>query len=178
PGLKRFHATWEDDLFIARTGYTGEEGYELLLSGIKAQDWWQRLIASGVMPCGLGARDTLRLEAGMCLYGTDMDETTTPLKSGLGWTVALEPTERDFIGRTVLVSQQAAGGPSHQQIGLLLQGKGLLRNGQVVITDLGEGVITSGGFSPSLSRSIALARVPKGASSCEIRIREQIVSAA
>jgi len=176
--LKRFHATWKDDLFIARTGYTGEEGYELLLPGIKAQDWWQRLVANGVMPCGLGARDTLRLEAGMCLYGTDMDETTTPLESGLGWTVALEPAERDFIGRTALVSQQTAGGPSHQQVGLLLQGKGLLRNGQVVITDLGEGVITSGGFSPSLGRSIALARVPRGASSCEIRIRGQIVPAA
>jgi aminomethyltransferase len=176
--LKRFHATWEDDLFIARTGYTGEDGYELLLPGIKAQDWWQRLVASGVMPCGLGARDTLRLEAGMCLYGTDMDETTTPLESGLGWTVALEPPERDFIGRAALEAQQAAAGSSHQQVGLLLQGKGLLRNGQPVITNLGEGVITSGGFSPSLGKSIALARVPVGANSCEVLIRGQSVPAA
>ncbi|MGR6035377.1 MAG: glycine cleavage system aminomethyltransferase GcvT [Candidatus Nitrosoglobus sp.] len=176
--LKRFHATWEDDLFIARTGYTGEDGYELLLSGIKAQDWWQHLVAGGVMPCGLGARDTLRLEAGMCLYGTDMDEKTTPLESGLSWTVALEPTERDFIGRTALEAQQDAAGPPHQQIGLLLQGKGLLRNGQLVITNLGEGVVTSGGFSPSLDRSIALARVPAGANSYEVLIRGQAVPAA
>jgi aminomethyltransferase len=175
--LKRFHATWEDDFFIARTGYTGEDGYELLLPGVKAQDWWQRLVASGVMPCGLGARDTLRLEAGMCLYGTDMNETTTPLEAGLGWTVALEPLERDFIGRAVLKTQQAIG-CSCQQVGLLLQGKGLLRNGQPVVTNLGEGVITSGGFSPSLGRSIALARVPVGANSCEILIRGQAVPAA
>jgi aminomethyltransferase len=175
--LKRFHATWEDDLFIARTGYTGEDGYELLLPGVKAQDWWRRLVASGVMPCGLGARDTLRLEAGMCLYGTDMNETTTPLESGLGWTVALEPLERDFIGRAVLETQQATG-CSCQQVGLLLQGKGLLRNGQSVVTDLGEGIVTSGGFSPSLGKSIALARVPVGANNCEVCIRGQAVPAA
>ncbi|QBQ53806.1 glycine cleavage system aminomethyltransferase GcvT [Nitrosococcus wardiae] len=175
--LKRFQAVWENELFVARTGYTGEDGYELLLPGEKAPGWWQRLVASGVMPCGLGARDTLRLEAGMCLYGTDMDETTTPLESGLGWTVAWEPTERDFIGRDALEAQQAAGCP-RQLVGLLLQGKGLMRNGQRVVTPVGEGVVTSGGFSPSLERSIALARVPteaKGA--CEVYIRDRAVAA-
>ncbi|KFI23599.1 glycine cleavage system aminomethyltransferase GcvT [Nitrosococcus oceani] len=176
--LKRFQATWEEGLFVARTGYTGEDGYELLLSGSQAQDWWRRLQAGGAKPCGLGARDTLRLEAGMCLYGADMDETTTPLESGLGWTVAWKPPERDFIGRAVLEAQQAAGCP-HQQVGLLLQGKGLMRNGQTITTNLGEGVVTSGGFSPSLERSIALARVPVGADGpCEVQIRGRAVPAA
>ena len=170
-GLKRFHALWENELFIARTGYTGEDGYELLLPGSEAQAWWQRLLAAGVMPCGLGARDTLRLEAGMCLYGTDMDEMTTPLESGLAWTVALDPPEREFIGRAPLEAQQAAGCP-RQQVGLLLRGKGVLRNGLKITTPLGEGEITSGGFSPSLGASIALARVPRGAKGeCEVHLR-------
>ncbi len=169
--LKRFQAAWNETLFAARTGYTGEDGYELLLSEANAQDWWQQLVAAGVMPCGLGARDTLRLEAGMCLYGTDMDETTTPLESGLGWTVAWKPAERDFIGRAALEAQQSAGCP-YQQVGLLLQDKGILRNGQRVMTNRGEGAITSGGFSPTLEQSIALARVPKGASgNCEVLMR-------
>lgn len=176
--LKRFQAAWEGALFLARTGYTGEDGYELILPAAEAQDWWQRLVASGVIPCGLGARDTLRLEAGMCLYGTDMDETTTPLEAGLGWTVAWEPGERDFIGREALEAQQAAGCP-RQQVGLLLQGKGLIRNGQRVVTGLGEGVVTSGGFSPSLQRSIALARIPAGVEGhCEVSIRDRAVTAA
>ncbi|CAH9019924.1 glycine cleavage system aminomethyltransferase GcvT [Candidatus Nitrosacidococcus sp. I8] len=165
--LKRFHGTWEEDFFIARTGYTGEDGYELLLPAIDAPNWWQKMINHGVTPCGLGSRDTLRLEAGMCLYGTDMDESTTPFESGLGWTVALKPTDRDFIGRKVLEQKIA----STQQVGLLLLGKGLLRNRQPIATDLGEGMITSGGFSPTLSRSIALANVPIGASCCEVDIR-------
>lgn len=176
-GLKRFQAAWDETLFIARTGYTGEDGYELLLSEAKAREWWEQLMAAGVMPCGLGARDTLRLEAGMCLYGTDMDETTTPLESGLGWTVAWKPAERDFIGRTALESQRSAGCP-RQQTGLLLRNKGVLRNGQPIATDLGEGVITSGGFSPTLGQSIALARVPSGAAGdCEVLIRERRVPA-
>lgn len=176
--LKRFQATWDEALFVARTGYTGEDGYELLLSETKAQDWWQQLVAVGVIPCGLGARDTLRLEAGMCLYGTDMDETTTPLESGLGWTVAWKPAERDFIGRAALEAQQSAGCP-HQQVGLLLQGKGILRNEQRVMTNRGEGIITSGGFSPTLQQSIALARVPRGASGdCEVLMRGRSVPVA
>jgi aminomethyltransferase len=175
--LKRFQAFWEKEFFIARTGYTGEDGYELLLPGSEAQAWWQRLLAAGVMPCGLGARDTLRLEAGMCLYGTDMDETTTPLESGLAWTVALDPPERDFIGRAPLEAQQAAGCP-RQQVGLLLRGKGVLRNELKITTLLGEGEITSGGFSPSLGQSIALARVPRGAKGkCEVHLRGRTVSA-
>ncbi|BAW81189.1 glycine cleavage system aminomethyltransferase T [Candidatus Nitrosoglobus terrae] len=173
--LKRFHAIWKDNLFIARTGYTGEDGYELLLPGVVAQDWWQHMVNNTVAPCGLGARDTLRLEAGMSLYGTDMNEETTPLESGLGWTVALAPADRNFIGRHAL--ETAAKHLSRQQVGLLLQGKGLLRNGQLVNTNLGEGVVTSGGFSPSLDRSIALAQVPIGASSCEVLIRDRAVPA-
>jgi aminomethyltransferase len=120
------------------------------------------LLDAGVAPCGLGARDTLRLEAGMNLYGSDMDESTTPLESGLAWTVALEPAERKFIGREVLDRQKAQGVP-RKLVGLVLEGKGVLRNHQKVVCDTqGEGEITSGSFSPTLNKSIAFARVPAG----------------
>lgn len=176
--LKRFQATWDEALFVTRTGYTGEDGYELLLSGADAQDWWRRLMEAGVTPCGLGARDTLRLEAGMCLYGTDMDETNTPLDSGLGWTVAWDPAERDFIGRAALEAQKSAGCP-RRQVGLLLRDKGILRNEQPVTTNQGEGIITSGGFSPTLKRSIAFARIPREATGdCEVLIRGRTATAA
>jgi aminomethyltransferase len=147
---------------VATTGYTGEDGFEIILPATAAPFTWQMLLDAGVASCGLGARDTLRLEAGMNLYGADMDETTTPLESGLAWTVALVPPDRKFIGREVLDLQQAQG-VSRQLVGLVLEGKGVLRNHQKVVCDgKGEGEITSGSFSPTLNRSIALARLPAG----------------
>ncbi len=122
---------------------------------------WDRLLAAGVAPCGLGARDTLRLEAAMNLYGSDMDETVSPLESGLGWTVAWEPADRDFIGRAALETVRADTA-RRRFVGLLLEDKGVLRNHQRVVTENGDGEITSGGFSPTIGASIALARVPAG----------------
>ena len=159
--LKPFHSVTIGELMIATTGYTGEEGFEIILPAKAAGFTWQMLMDAGVAPCGLGARDTLRLEAGMNLYGSDMDETTTPFEAGLAWTVALEPKERKFIGREALEKQQAAGVP-RQLVGLLLEDKGVLRNHMKVFTDKGEGEIMSGSFSPTLNQSIALARVPAG----------------
>jgi len=148
------------DWAVARTGYTGEDGYEIMLPAGEAAAFWDRLAGAGVHPCGLGARDTLRLEAGMNLYGTDMDETTSPLESGLGWTVAWEPEDRDFIGRSVISAQKQAG-PARKLVGLLLEDKGVLRNHQKVVVDGVEaGEITSGSFSPTLGKAIAFARVP------------------
>ena len=158
--LKPFHAATVGELFVATTGYTGEEGFEIILPAKAAPFTWQMLNEAGVPPIGLGARDTLRLEAGMNLYGSDMDETTTPLESGLAWTVALEPTDRKFIGREVLDKQKAQGVP-RQLVGLVLEGKGVLRNHQKLICNgAGEGEISSGSFSPTLNQAIALARVP------------------
>lgn len=158
--------------FIARTGYTGEDGFEIILPGAVAPSFWQALADSSVPAIGLGARDTLRLEAGMNLYGTDMTEQTSPLQSGLGWTVAWEPAERDFIGRDALERQRQSGVDS-KLVALVLEGKGVLRNHQQVMTAAGPGEITSGSFSPTLGRSIALARIPSAAdaSSCEVDIR-------
>lgn len=164
-GLKPFFALVDgvgpDDWFVARTGYTGEDGFEIILPAAEADAFWQALAAAGVHPIGLGARDTLRLEAGMNLYGSDMSEDTTPLVSGLGWTVAWEPETRDFIGRAALEAQRRSGAPQ-QLVGLVLEGKGVLRNHQRVITPQGDGEITSGGFSPTMKASIALARIPAG----------------
>jgi len=148
-------------LFVARTGYTGEDGYEVMVPAHAAEDFWERLLAAGVKPCGLGARDTLRLEAGMALYGQDMDESTTPFEAGLAWTVAMEPADREFVGRAALEAQLAAGVP-RQTVGLVLDDKGVLRHGQRVITANGDGEVLSGTFSPTLGKSIALARVPAG----------------
>ena len=160
--LKPFHAATIGELMIATTGYTGEDGFEIILLAKAATFTWQMLREAGVAPCGLGARDTLRLEAGMALYGADMDETTTPLEAGLAWTVALEPKDRKFIGRDALEKQLATGVP-RQLVGLVLEGKGVLRNHQKIkCNGLGEGEITSGSFSPTLGQSIALARVPAG----------------
>ena len=159
---RRFHAVESGNRFIARTGYTGEDGVDLLLPAVEAPTVWDRLLAAGVAPCGLGARDTLRLEAGMSLYGSDMDETTTPLVSGLGWTVAWQPAEREFIGRAALEQQQAVGAPQ-TFIGLMLEERGVLRSHQTVYDgDRAIGVTTSGAFSPTLNRGIALARVAVG----------------
>ena len=158
--LKPFTAVLDGDWFVARTGYTGEDGFEIMLPPDKAPEFWRALTKKGVKPCGLGARDTLRLEAAMNLYGQDMDENVTPLESGLGWTVAWEPEDRDFIGRQALEAQRDAGA-KRKFVGLLLEDKGILRAHQKVVCEgAGEGEITSGTFSPTLERSIALARVP------------------
>jgi len=173
--LKPFHSATVGDLFIATTGYTGEEGFELILPSVTARDIWEALREADVAPAGLGARDTLRLEAGMNLYGQDMDDTTTPLESGLAWTVAFEPADRRFIGREVLDKQRQSG-PARELVGLVLEGKGgILRRSQKVFCDgLGEGEITSGTFSPTLACSIAFARVPGGVrtgSRCQVEVR-------
>ena len=142
--------------FIARTGYTGEDGFEIMVPAAQAEALWQALVAAGVAPCGLGARDTLRLEAGMNLYGQDMDESVSPLVSGLGWTVDLA-SPRDFVGKAALM----AAPPTQQLVGLLLlEAGGVLRAHQVVHTARGDGEVTSGTFSPTLGKSIALARLP------------------
>ncbi len=155
-GLRAFQATIYPPYFVARTGYTGEDGFEIILPGEQAAALWATLQATGVAPVGLGARDTLRLEAGMNLYGQDMDEKTSPLEAGLAWTVDLA-SPRDFIGKAALQSQP----PTRHMVGLLLLGKGILRSHQPIITAHGEGgEITSGGFSPSLGHAIGLARVP------------------
>ena len=150
------------DWFVARTGYTGEDGFEVTLPGEGATALWKRLNDLGVQSCGLGARDTLRLEAGMNLYGSDMDESTNPLETGLEWTVAFEPAGRPFIGRGSLESIRTAGSRL-RAVGLLLDERAVMRSHQRVATAAGEGVITSGTFSPTLARSIALARVPAAA---------------
>ncbi|MBD9536310.1 glycine cleavage system aminomethyltransferase GcvT [Stenotrophomonas sp. STM01] len=147
-------------LFVARTGYTGEDGYEVLLPQDQVVAFWNALLAAGVKPAGLGARDTLRLEAGMNLYGQDMDETVSPFEAALAWTVSLDEG-RDFIGRPVLEAQKAAG-DARQMIGLVMDEKGVLRHGQKVLTANGEGEILSGTFSPTLGKAIAFARVPAG----------------
>ncbi len=155
----RFSAFVHLEWFLARTGYTGEDGYEIILPAEDAPGLWEQLEQAGVRPCGLGARDTLRLEAGMNLYGQDMDESTTPLESALAWTVAWEPADRDFIGRKALEKQKAEGVP-RKLVGLVLLDRGVLRHGQVVQCATGQGEITSGSFSPTMGRSIAMARVP------------------
>ena len=147
-------------LFVARTGYTGEDGYEIVLPQDAAVGFWNALLEAGVKPAGLGARDTLRLEAGMNLYGQDMDEAVTPYEAALAWTVVLDEG-RDFIGRSALESQKTAGVP-RQLIGLVMDEKGVLRHGQKVLTANGEGEILSGTFSPTLGKAIAFARVPAG----------------
>ena len=147
-------------LFVARTGYTGEDGFEIIVPEADTVALWQALAAAGVKPAGLGARDTLRLEAGMNLYGQDMDETVSPYEAALAWTVALDEG-RDFNGRAVLEAQVANGAP-RQMIGLVMDEKGVLRHGQRVLTANGDGEILSGTFSPTLGKAIAFARVPAG----------------
>jgi aminomethyltransferase len=158
--LPRFAAASFGSLFVARTGYTGEDGFEITLPESDAAAWWKRLLDAGVRPAGLGARDTLRLEAGMNLYGQDMDENITPFEAGLAWTVALDG-ERNFIGRPALEAQRAGGVPT-QMLGAVMDEKGVLRHGQRVLCDAGEGEVLSGTFSPSVSKSIAFVRVPAG----------------
>ncbi|MGD0504297.1 MAG: glycine cleavage system aminomethyltransferase GcvT [Steroidobacteraceae bacterium] len=164
--IARFSAAAIDSWFLARTGYTGEDGFEIMLPAEEAAPVWQSLVARGVTPAGLGARDTLRLEAGMALYGSDMDESRHPLESGLAWTVAFEPEEREFIGRAALERVRSQG--CDEMVGLVLEERGVLRNHQSVLTEasaddpgLKIGEITSGTFSPTLNRAIALARVQR-----------------
>ncbi len=153
--LQPFQAAFDGDWLIARTGYTGEDGFEIAIPAEQAATVWNQLHANGITPCGLGSRDTLRLEAGMNLYGQDMDETVTPLESGLAWTLALKDA-RNFIGKAALLAQK----PTRQLIGLLLLDRGVLRAHQTVRTVHGAGEITSGTFSPTLQLGIALARLP------------------
>ena len=164
-----------ENWLIARTGYTGEDGFEITLSATGAVGVWQKLLDAGVKPCGLGARDTLRLEAGMNLYGQDMDEDISPFEAGLKWTVDLKDTARNFIGKSALDGKDAR--PVRNQFaGLLLLDRGVLRAHQKVITPQGTGEITSGTFSPSLNQSIALARLPvdvRIGSEVEVEIRDK-----
>lgn len=176
--LKPFTFTEVGDWFIARTGYTGEDGYELILPATEAEDVWRSLAALNIQPCGLGARDTLRLEAGLNLYGSDMDESVTPLESNLAWTVMLDPVERKFIGREALEKQKQLGLKT-RLVGLVLTGPGIIRNHQkVLVNGHGEGEVTSGGYSPTLEQSIALARVPvETGETCFVEIRNKQVPA-
>jgi aminomethyltransferase len=179
--LKPFFGAPFGAWFVARTGYTGEDGFEIMIPAAEAAETWNRLLAQGVKPAGLGARDTLRLEAGMNLYGNDMDENFNPLESGLAWTVAFEPEDREFIGREALERAQREGG--RELVGLLLEERGVLRSHQKVLvagaTAAGlTGEVTSGTFSPTLNRSIALARVPKSAQpNVQVEIRGKLHSA-
>jgi aminomethyltransferase len=168
-----------ENWLIARTGYTGEDGFEITVPADAAAGIWQALLAVGVRPCGLGARDTLRLEAGMNLYGQDMDEDITPYEAGLRWTVDLKDPARDFIGKSALEGKNARQARNQFQ-GLLLLDRGVLRAHQKVITPQGEGETTSGTFSPSLNQSIALARLPPAVaigSEVEVEIRDKRLKA-
>ena len=176
--LGKFAAAEVDGMFVARTGYTGEDGFEIMLPESQAVAFWNRLLDVGVKPAGLGARDTLRLEAGMNLYGQDMDEDVSPYEAALAWTVALD-AGRDFIGHAVLEQHKVHGAP-RQMIGLVMDEKGVLRHGQRVLTANGDGEILSGTFSPTLGKAIAFARVPAGepgAVRVDIRGREVPVRA-
>ena len=175
--LKPFRAMSHGDYFIARTGYTGEDGFEVLMPLSQAEAFWQALIKAEVRPCGLGARDSLRLEAGLNLYGQDMDTTTTPLESNLGWTVAYDPDDRDFIGRAALERQRSEG-VKLQLVGLVLGRGGIPRTGSAVQTAAGEGQVTSGTFGPTTDCPVALARIPAGDfDEVEVELRGRRLSA-
>jgi aminomethyltransferase len=165
------------DWFVARTGYTGEDGFEIMMPAQDALAAWRRLNALGVSSCGLGARDTLRLEAGMNLYGNDMDESTQPYESGLAWTIAMTPG-REFIGRSALSEVLKNGSPA-KLVGLVLEERGVLRSHQqVIVPQLPAGQITSGTFSPTLERSIAFARVPAATpAKVQVEIRGKLLGA-
>ena len=174
-GLAPFHAAECGEVFVARTGYTGEDGFELAFPAALAEDVWNALLRADVSPCGLGARDTLRLEAGMNLYGQDMDETVTPAESNLAWTVDFS-REREFAGRTSIERER----PQRRLLGLVLAERGVLRAHQRVVTAHGEGLTTSGSFAPTLGRSIALARVPAqvgAGDAVQVEIRERLLRA-
>lgn len=173
--MKPFFGVQAGDLFIATTGYTGEAGYEIIVSENDAADLWDKLLSAGVKPCGLGARDTLRLEAGMNLYGQDMNEDVSPLAANMGWTITWEPEDRDFVGREATAQIKAEG--SDKLVGLVMTEKGVLRPGLKVKVEGGEGIITSGTFSPTLGHSIAMARVPSTVTdTAEVEMRKKWVT--
>ena len=173
--MKLFYGAQAEDLFIATTGYTGESGYEIIVHQDKAANLWQQLLDQGVVPCGLGARDTLRLEAGMNLYGQDMDENTSPLAANMGWTITWEPEDRAFVGREAITQEKQSG--TEKLVGLVMREKGVLRAGQKIRSNEQDGVITSGTFSPTLGFSIALARVPKTVGeTVEVEMRKKWVT--
>jgi aminomethyltransferase len=177
--LGAFFAAAVGDLFVARTGYTGEDGFEVMLPAGQAAALWADLKAAGVAEAGLGARDTLRLEAGMNLYGNDMDETISPLDAGLAWTVDLK-TPREFVGRAALEQQVADAAARKALVGLKLLDKGVLRSHQKVVTPQGEGEITSGTFAPTLGFSVAMARVPRGVTAgdtVQVDVRGKLLNA-
>lgn len=176
-GLMVFQAAHAGEVFVARTGYTGEDGFELMLPHAALVALWKGLLDAGVKPCGLGARDTLRLEAGMNLYGQDMDESTRPLESGLGWTIAWDPANRDFIGRKAI--EPLRGASKRKFVGLVLEGRGIVRaHMNVRFANGATGETTSGGFAPTMKQSIAFARVDASADgACEVGIRGQWVAA-
>ncbi len=177
--LKNFRGFESDTWFIARTGYTGEMGLELILPNEEAPALWDKLLAVGVKPVGLGARDTLRLEAGMNLYGHDMDESISPIAANMAQTIAWEPADRDFIGRAAVTKHRAEqqAGKLPRLTGLVLEQRGVLREGQKVVCENGEGLITSGSFSPTLKHSIALARIPVDSGACQVDIRGTLTDA-
>jgi aminomethyltransferase len=175
-GLERFAVTAFDGWCAARTGYTGEDGFELTMPAQDAPPTWEALRALDIAPAGLGARDTLRLEAGLALYGNDLDESHHPLESGVGWTVAFDPPDRDFIGRGAL--EAARSGAGCVLVGLLLEERGVLRAHQPVLTANGAGVVTSGTFAPTLGSSIALARVPaQPGARVQVEVRGRLLGA-
>lgn len=173
-----FYGVEVDGWFIARTGYTGEDGYEIMIPLAEISDFWNGLIAAGVAPCGLGARDTLRLEAGMNLYGNDMDESVSPLQANMGWTIAWEPAERNFVGRSVIAAEKASG-LKQKLVGLVFPEKSIPRaHMKVSVPGVGEGEITSGTFSPTLQCGIAMARVPAAVGAeVQVEIRGKAISA-
>ena len=180
--LKNFQSIKLNDWFVARTGYTGELGLEVILPSEQAPSFWDALLDEEVKPVGLGARDTLRLEAGMNLYGNDMDENTSPLSANMNRTIAWEPDDREFIGRDALKNHQLEqkAGNLAVLVGLVMEARGVLRNGQKIICtelsgEIAEGFITSGSFSPTLKHSIALARIPANTESCQVLIRDNLI---
>lgn len=175
--LQNFRGVELGEWFIARTGYTGEKGVELIFPNQEAPALWDKLLEVDVKPVGLGARDTLRLEAGMNLYGHDMDASISPLAANMEQTISWQPIEREFIGRAAVSEhrrRQAEGSIPHL-VGLVMEQRGVLREGQRVHCDNGEGIVTSGGFSPTLKHSIALARIPVGSKSCQVEIRGKLM---
>ena len=171
----------DQEFFVARTGYTGEDGYEIVCDNALAPVVWDKLAEAGVKPCGLGARDTLRLEAGMNLYGNDMDENQSPLESGLSWTVDFSNESRQFLGRSALEKHKEEG-IKYKFVGLILNGKGVLRSHQKVLLDDNgvqlEGELTSGTFSPTMQEAIGFARVPvETRDKCLVEIRKKHLEA-
>jgi aminomethyltransferase len=170
---------------ISRTGYTGEDGFEIFVASELAVALWGLLIEAGrekgLVPVGLGARDTLRLEARMCLYGNDIDETTTLIEAGLGWIVCVDPAKGDFVGRSALEAQKKNGAP-RKLVGFEMTGRGIARHGYpVLIGDEAAGTVTSGTYAPYLQKNIGLCYLPTSRSAVgtpfDVEIRGRPVAA-